>query len=456
MSRIRKKRLIETKASFLNKDALVTLLPKQKEFIFDQDRFTCLSGGFGSAKTFAGCMKGIILSALFPGNSGLVARETYPELRDSTRKTFMELVPTSWILDWNESFNTLILKNGSQIIFRPIDDIKKQRSLTLGWFYLDQAEEMQESDFLDLIGRLRHPVPRQFGFMTVNPDGHNWVWKNFFNEKTKKYKGINSRTHENPYLSDDYLESLKSYPKEWYDRFVLGSHDVRSGVILSEYTDDLMVDPFILPSTWLKARGMDWGIDKPCTKVSVALGDDGVFYVFDCYGKGGDTPEGHSETILARDQGIAYQFTRMDSTCWNKTGSSKDATKLSPALQFIKAGLKISPATRDFNGSLLNMKALMKQGKVKFFRGCCDPLIEEIKSWKWGRPVAGKECPAVGDDHYIDALRYVIFALTGRRSEAAPAQNQNPNSRPGRVIHLQKGFKSAIQYDSVTGAPIGF
>lgn len=451
MSRIRKKRLVESKASLLS-NTEITLLPKQKEFIFAPDRFACLSGGFGSAKTFAGCMKGIILSSLYPGNSGLVARETYPELRDSTRKVFMELVPTSWILDWNESFNTLLLKNGSQILFRPVDDIKKQRSLTLGWFYLDQAEEMQESDFLDLMGRLRHPVPRQFGFMTVNPDGHNWVWKNFFNPKTALYKGINSRTHENPYLSDDYLESLKKYPKEWYDRFVLGSHDVRSGVILSEFTEDLVVDPFIIPHTWIKGRGMDWGTDKPCTRVSVALGDDGVFYVFDCYGQSGKVPEEHAETILERDRGIAYQTTKMDSTCWNKTGTSKDQSKLSPAMQFIKAGIKMSPATRDFNGSLLNLKTLMKKGMVKFFRGQCDPLLEEIKMWKWGRPVAGKENPAIGDDHYIDAMRYIIYSLTGRRSESVPTEKKE-NERAPRTHYLQKPNKSVITYDNVTGAP---
>lgn len=184
MSRIKKKRLIEAKAALLNKgNKDIILLPKQKEFIFRPERFTALSGGFGSAKTFAGCMKGIMISALYPGNSGLVSRMTYPELRDATRKSFFELLPPSWILSWNESYNTLVLKNGSQIIFRPIDDIRKQRSLNLGWFYIDQAEECEREDFLDLAGRLRHPVPKQFGFVTVNPDGHNWVWQDFFDTK---------------------------------------------------------------------------------------------------------------------------------------------------------------------------------------------------------------------------------------------------------------------------------
>lgn len=433
--------------------AAIELLPKQKEFIFLEDRFSCLSGGFGSAKTFAGCMKGIILSALFPGNSGLVSRKTYPELRDATRKTFLELVPPTWILDWNEAFNTLMLKNGSQIIFRPIDDIRKQRSLNLGWFYIDQAEETDESDFLDLVGRLRHPVSKQFGFMTVNPDGHNWIWKNFFNPDKPKYKGINSTTMDNPHLPEDYIQSLlTNYPKDWLDKFFYGSHEVKSGVILSEYTDDLQIDPFIIPTHWIKARGMDWGVDKPCTKVSVALSDEGVFYVFDCYGMSGKSPEEHADNILERDRGISYQFTKMDSTAWRREGTSKNESKLSVAMQFTKAGLSMSPATRDWSGSLLNMKSLMKQGKIKFFRGCCDPLVEEMKSWKWGKPVAGKESPAIGDDHYIDSARYVIFALTGRKTDA-PAVERSKQPVQGRVIYLKKPGGRAYCYDPVTGSP---
>lgn len=455
MSRLRKKRLIENKAAHAIKaNSQITLLPKQKEFIFLEDRFSCLSGGFGSAKTYAGCMKGIILSALFPGNSGVVCRKTYPELRDATRKTFLELIPHSWILDWNESFNTMLLKNGSQILFRPIDDIRKQRSLNLGWFYIDQAEEVEESDFLDLVGRLRHPVPKQFGFMTVNPDGHNWIWKLFFDKDHPKYKGINSITSDNPYLPDDYIQSLlTNYPKDWLDKFFYGSHEVKSGIILSEYTDDLQIDPFIIPSHWIKARGMDWGVDKPCTKISVALGDDDVFYVFDCYGQAEKSPEEHADAILERDKGIAYQFTKMDSTAWRREGTSKSESKLSVAMQFIKAGLSMSPATRDWNGSILNLKSLMKQGRIKFFRGCCDPLIEEIKGYKWGRPVAGKETPATGEDHYIDGWRYIVYALTGRHTESRAVEKSKTDSPQGRIVILNKPGRAMIQYDSVTGAP---
>lgn len=452
MSRFRKRRIIELQTSAAVKN--INLLPKQKEFIFRPERFTALSGGFGSAKTFAGCIKAILLSALFPKNMGIVARMTYPELRDSTRKTFFEILPHSWIASWNETQNILILRNGSQISFRPIDDIRKQRSSNLGWFYIDQAEECKYEDFLDLAGRLRRPVPRQYGFITVNPDGHNWVWQNFFKDgkgKNEQYYGINSTTFDNPYLPQGYIQSLiDAYPKEWIDRFVYGSHEVKSGVILSEYHDGLIVDPFIIPQYWIKGRGMDWGIDKPCTRVSVALSPDGTFYVFDCYGIGGLSPDEHSDNILHRDAGIEYSITKMDSTAWRRDGSAKDPSKLSVAAQFIKAGIKMTPATRDFTGSLVNLKTLMKKGKIKFFRGHCDALIEEIKAWKWGRAIAGRESATSGEDHYIDALRYIVFSLTGRQSESMGVVNDH---RQSKIIRLNRASSNFVSYDPITGLP---
>jgi len=454
MSRITRKQLILTQAANALKRGAINLLPKQKEFISDPHRFTCLSGGFGSAKTFAGCTKGIILSALFPGNKGLVSRMTYPELRDSTRKTFFEILPPSWILNWNETFNVLTLKNGSEVLFRPVDDIRKQRSLNLGWFYVDQAEEASREDFLDLAGRLRLPVKKQFGFITINPDGHNWCWQDFFNKPKKDYYGINSTTFDNPYLPQGYIQSLiDSYPKEWVDRFIYGNHDVKSGVILSEYSDDMLVDPFIIPSHWLKGRGMDWGVDKPCTRISVAIDPEGCFYVFDCYQESGLSPDVHAEYILERDKGIGYTMTKMDSTAWSRLpGSKGDIEKTSVALQFMKAGLKMSPATRDFSGSLLTIKMLLKAGKIKFFRGRCDKLVEEIKNWKWGRPVAGKETPAIGEDHSIDAMRYIISALSGRQSIDLKVEEE-PKIAQGRKIYINKPEFNSIKYDPVTGFP---
>jgi len=393
-------------------------------------------------------MKGVLLS-MIPGNKGVVCRETLAELRDSTRKVFFEILPPSWILNWNESTNILLLKNGSEVLFKQLDDVKKQRSSWYGWFYIDQAEECKDEDFVDLLGRLRHPVIKRHGFITQNPDGHNWVWKRFKESPDDESEMIESTTLDNPHLPQDYVDSLMKLPKDWVDKFIYGSHEVKSGIILSEFSENLMVDPFIIPNHWIRGRGMDWGVDKPATRVKVAVDEEGCFYVYGTYSKRDLTPEEHAENLNDDDGNEQFAMTKMDSTTWRKTGTSKHPDKLNLARQFIKAGIKMTPATRDWNGSLLLLKTLMKQGKLKFVRGKCDNLLEEIKSWKWGRPTAGKN-PTVGADHEIDAVRYIVYALFGRVADKIIQKKEVDVKK----IYLPKPNKSVTLYDSVTGCPI--
>jgi len=46
------------------------LLPSQRAFVFAPERFSAISGGFGSGKSFACVLKGTVLSAAIPGNVG--------------------------------------------------------------------------------------------------------------------------------------------------------------------------------------------------------------------------------------------------------------------------------------------------------------------------------------------------------------------------------------------------
>ena len=156
--------------------------PKQAEFIESTAKFQCYSGGLGSGKTFAGCLKGLLLSQ-YPNNRGLVGRLTYPELRTTTRKTFFELCPPEWYDDkqggyWKQSENTLKLINGSEVLFIHMDTVSEKEllSLNIGWFFIDQAEEISERVFQILQSRLRlTTVPRRYGLLACNPEAGNWI-----------------------------------------------------------------------------------------------------------------------------------------------------------------------------------------------------------------------------------------------------------------------------------------
>ena len=65
---------------------------KQSHFITHTQRYGCMSGGYGSGKTFAGCIRALILSSQVKGNVGLIGRLCY----DDTTEILTE--QRGWVL----------------------------------------------------------------------------------------------------------------------------------------------------------------------------------------------------------------------------------------------------------------------------------------------------------------------------------------------------------------------
>ena len=259
--------------------------PKQLKYLQSITRYTCFSGGFGCGKTIAGCLRGLLISQLAPGNFGLIGRLTYPELRDTTRKTFFEICPHNWYDVknggvWLSSENYLRLYNGSEIIFRHLDTMSEKEllSLNLGWFFIDQAEEIQESTFSILISRLRKAeVSRRYGFLACNPIPHNWIWKRFKEKPSKDFELVEATTFENPYLPKDYIPSmLELYPPEMAKRYIYASWDAFEGQIFLEWDSKVhIIDDFEIPSNWERLIGIDHGLVCPTAALWAAIDNDG-------------------------------------------------------------------------------------------------------------------------------------------------------------------------------------
>ena len=69
------------------------LNPNQADFYDCDEQVIAFFGGIGNGKTYAGILKGImrIMNPDNPPQLGMIARQTYPELRDSTQRTFFEI-----------------------------------------------------------------------------------------------------------------------------------------------------------------------------------------------------------------------------------------------------------------------------------------------------------------------------------------------------------------------------
>jgi hypothetical protein len=285
-------------------ERMVELLPSQRAFVFAPEKFACIAGGYGSGKTRAGVLRGLILSAMVPGNQGIIGRFHGKDLEDSTKPVFFEVVPPTWIRSYNKQNNVVTLRNGSVIMFRHIHDANsktggKSRRVgaNLGWFFIDQMEELELAHWNTMISRLRLPrSPKHFGFGAINPAGHDWNFDMFFKgvrpwedlpgkyhqilRPSKNVLGVVVNSEENRrsnggFVDDDYYDQmLRLYSKQWADRYVRCSFDDFSGRIYKDYfsgqegdryNPDRMsihnITPFSIPKHWDLVVGIDVGGD---------------------------------------------------------------------------------------------------------------------------------------------------------------------------------------------------
>lgn len=207
-----------------------TLNPSQERFIDSRKKFVLFSGGYGCGKSLMLTLKAIMLASEHPKNYILMGRKTYPELRDSLMKEFFTICPTYLIKDYAKAEAKVLFHNGSEIIFRHLDNIAEAeiRSLNLGAFFIDQAEEVSKEVFMGLRGRLRRdsvPDGSRQGFLTCNP-ALTWLFGEFKQNPSPEYEVIEASTLENEKnLPKEYVEDLLKYPESYKKQYVYGVWD---------------------------------------------------------------------------------------------------------------------------------------------------------------------------------------------------------------------------------------
>ncbi len=255
------------------------LLPSQYKLLAAKEERVCVIGGYGSSKTFGGVLK-VVHWAMQPKNRIIVGRMNATDLEETTQRDLVDFLHDAELLKTapNQKTKKAIVycvdpvthKNlgyTSEISFQHMDNPKHLRGRHIGNFWIDEASEVHPDAGKNLAGRLRLPALAGMyqGLFTGNPEGHNYLYDDFFNEKLitkkvcghpsctlnpydcniavrRKFRGIHAKTYENYFLPPDYIEGmLASYSPNERERFLDASFDVFEGAAFGEFNRDLHV-----------------------------------------------------------------------------------------------------------------------------------------------------------------------------------------------------------------------
>lgn len=198
--------------------------------------------------------------------------------------------------------------------------------------------------------------------------------------------------------------------EEWFMQEYGAEFRKFTGLVFKEFDRKLHVMEFEVPSRYDIMCGMDFGWTNPTTNMFTYLDDDDNFYVFDEYGDTEKPVREHAGKILAKryeydnavkailgDSANSQTIQEFNQYQWYVTPVKKDKDSVINGINRMSDRMVVNPAT----------------GKPKLFiHPRCTQLIYELERYKWKEQknpeLNDKDQPEDANDHYIDAVRYVI------------------------------------------------
>ena len=248
---------------------------RQREFHASTQKYVLLLGAAGSGKSLALCWQAIVTALQYPGSLGVIARATYPALRDTTKRTFFDACPPGLLVREVRSAGREAVEfpNGSKILFRCFDSAPKLGSQEFDFVALDECVEVPEEIFRTLIARLRGRVgPRRMWLSTNPPDEDHYLHKFFVEDLAAKPAlaadrvVIHSSTYDNAEnLAPDYIRELESYPPDWREKFLHGRWGflIVGRPVFTGFDPSLHMQALAVDSNRPLIRGWDFGRRHP-------------------------------------------------------------------------------------------------------------------------------------------------------------------------------------------------
>lgn len=291
--------------------------PVARAFSFDNSPCAALIGPFGSGKSVASIIRlKRHMHEQAPDHQGvrstrfLVARNTFPMLRDAVLPTWRAWFPESVYGVIDSQMRQRIkgkLPDGttldSEILFRAFDDelldTRALLSLELTGAWVNECRELPFGTFATIQSRVGRWPSRAAGCATwsgVIADSNPWSAETPYHDAFVVNPRANYRLFHQPGGLDPAAENLANLIEGYYDAMTVNkAHDpdalaverdakfgaMRSGeAVFRQYTDAAHCREFVLPPGCPIRIGIDFGI-RACAAVLMWRSPDGVHHVFD-------------------------------------------------------------------------------------------------------------------------------------------------------------------------------
>lgn len=227
-------------------------------------------------------------------------------------------------------------------------------------------------------------------------------------EKQDGSKAVVSATWDDvPHLSEQAKKDLlAAIPPFQRDARSKGLPQLGAGQIYPLPESSFVVDPFEVPKHWPRAYGLDVGWNWTAAVFGATDRETDTDYIYSVYKAGQAEPAVHAAAIKSR--GVLPGAIDPAS----RGRSQVDGRQL--IQEYRGQDLDLTEAKNAVEAGVFAVWERLTTGRLKLFRGACDPLISEMRLYR--RDEKGKIVKE--NDHACDGLRY--YEMTGRNVARAP------------------------------------
>jgi hypothetical protein len=409
----------------------------QTEFLSAPEQDVLYGGSAGGGKSYAMLVDPLRYMHI-KEHRALLLRKSMPELRELIDKS-RELYPKAFAgAKFREVEKIWRFPSGASLEFGYLDrdaDVYRYQGQSYTWIGIDELTQYPtEFPLQYLQSRLRttNNDIKCYIRCTANPGGVGGYWvkkryldpsppnESFTGEDKITRRFIPARLEDNPYLAADgkYEQMLQSLPAVQRKQLLEGNWDVAEGAAFTEFDyENHCIDPFEIPRTWERVKGIDYGYAAESAVVWGAVDpqDETLIIYRELYQKG-LTGEDLAKKIydFEKEERVSVQGV-LDWAAWAKTGTT--GPTVGEVLS--RAGHKLRRADKNRIQGKIQIHERLKTNdkgrpKLQIFKTCPN-LIREIQSIPLD-PNKPEDVDTKASDHAYDALRYLIMSRPRARS----------------------------------------
>lgn len=212
-------------------------------------KYRAFVGGFGSSKTFSGCLDLLTFAGRNPKTRQGYFAPTYTDIRDTFYPTIEEAAEMlGYSVHIKRGDKEVSLYRGrvyyGTIICRSMDNPGSIVGFKIARALVDEIDTLPKDKanlaWNKIVARMRLKIPGvENGIsVTTTPEGFLFVYSKFAQNPTESYSMVQASTYENEkHLPDDYISSLiETYPDELINAYINGEFvNLKSGTVYNAY-----------------------------------------------------------------------------------------------------------------------------------------------------------------------------------------------------------------------------